>query len=95
MKIKHSNAILFKCNSVFLFNIAKIINPSRLACELLARSYNNERHPNRLTFFDGSNSKAGRNSIQNQAKNITDKCLFDWVNLRAATFKKTLKECFG
>jgi len=80
---------------MILFNIIQNINPSRLACELLSRSYCNERQPGHLTFFDVSTSKVGRKPILNQAKNIIDKWQFDWVDLSTATFKKTLKDCFG
>jgi len=94
-KIESLDTIFFKRNSVFLFNIIKNISPSRLACELLARSYINERQPNRLTFFDISMSRIGKKSILNQAKFIAEKWQFDWINLSAASFKSTLKECFG
>jgi len=92
--MKGLDTIFFKQNSVFLFNLIKNINPPRLACELLSHSYNNEWQPNRLTFFDISTSTI-RKSVLNQAKNITDKWKFDWVNLSTAAFKNTLRECLS
>jgi len=53
----------------------------------LAQSYINERHPNRLTFFDISRGLVGKKSVLDQAKYSVKKWQFDWVNLSAATFK--------
>jgi len=86
--------ILLMRNSVFLFNIIKSLNPSRLACNLLSRAYQNERQLGRLTFFDISSTKIGKKSILNQSKNICERWLFDWVDLSTVSFKFKLKNQF-
>jgi len=86
--------ILFKRSSVFIFNILKELNPTRLACEFLIRTYTNERHPNRLTLFDLSRSRIGKKSPLNHAKHIVDKWNFDWISLSTQTFKQRLKSQF-
>jgi len=87
--------IFLKRNSVFLFNIIKSTNPSSLACNLFSRSYQNDRHPDRITFFDLSKTKIGKKSILNNAKYITERWNFEWLSLSTFTFKKCLTEMFG
>jgi len=89
------DTIFFMRTSVFLFNIVRSLNPSRLACSLLSRAYHNERQPGKLVFFDISTSKIGKKTVLNQSKNICERWQFDWVDLSTATFKHNLKEQFG
>jgi len=86
--------ILLMRNSVFLFNIIKSINPSKLACNLLSRAYQNERQLGKLVFFDISSSRIGKKSILNQSKNICERWLFDWVDLSTVSFKIKLRNQF-
>jgi len=87
--------ILFKRSSVFIiFNILKELTPTGLACELLIRTYTNERHPNCLTLFDLNRSRIGKKSPLNHAKYIVGKWNFDWIALSTQTFKQRLKSQF-
>jgi len=67
--------------SVFIFNVIRNLDPTRLACEFIIRSYVNERYPDQLTLFDLSHSRIGKKSITNPAKHVVDKWNFDWLTI--------------
>jgi len=49
---------------VFLFNILTNLNPTRLACELIVRSYAKDRYPQRPSLFDLSHSRVNVESCK-------------------------------
>ena len=57
----------------------------------MARCHVSNRFPNKLFFFDYSNTKYGKSSFLNLSRYIAEQMLFDWLNLLLITFKKTLK----
>jgi len=88
------DTILFKRMSVFIFNVIRNLDPTRLACEFIIRSYVNERCPDRLTLFDLSHSRIGKKSITNHAKHVVDKWNFDWLTISSNSFKSKLRAQF-
>lgn len=90
--MENLDTIFFKRSSVFIFKLIHNLEPTRLAIDLISRSYQNERHTGRLTFFDISNSRIGKLSILNKAKYITDNWNFEWLSMTPENFKNTLKQ---
>jgi len=84
--------IFFKRTSFFIFKSIHYLAPTQLAGIFLSKSYMNERTPGRLTFFDTSTSRVGKNCITNAAKNFVGNWSFDWLNLPPKSFKFKLKE---
>jgi len=60
----------------------------------MAKSYINERRPERVEFFNTSQSKYGKLCITNGAKKIVDAWKFDWLYLTPQEFKSKLKAQF-
>lgn len=92
--IENIDNIFSKRTSVFLYNIIYKLDPTELAGRTLIRSYLNDRHPGRMTFFNLSNSKIGKKSILNNLKSITEEWHFDWTSLTPYSFKQKLREQF-
>jgi len=88
--MENLDTIFFKRSSVFIFKLIHNLEPTRLSIDLISRSYQNERHTGRLTFFDISTTRIGKISVLNKAKYITDNWNFDWLSMTPETFKKTL-----
>jgi len=84
--------IFFQRKSLFIFKLIYNLRPSRLAIDLISRSYQNERHMGRLKFFDIGTSRIGKISILNKAKYITDNWNFDWLSLSPKAFKNKINE---
>jgi len=90
--IENLDNILAKRTSVFIFNLIYKLEPTELAGRTLIRSYQNDRHPGCMTFFDLSVSKIGKKSILNNLKTFTDNWQFEWTSLSTISFKQRLKE---
>jgi len=86
------DTLLFKRTSVFLFNLIYNLLPTQNCLRLLTKSYFNDRTPHKLFFFDTSSSKIGRICITNQAKNLSEKWTFNWLELKPNSFKNKLRE---
>jgi len=91
-KVEHIDAILFKRESMFLFNMIHKLEPTELVSKLMQRSYLNERSLGRLHFFDFSHTKMGKACISNSANEISSKWNFDWFFLTPETFKTRLAQ---
>jgi len=86
--------ILEKRTSVFIFKIFINLSPFNLIHKFMAKSYINERRPERVEFFNTSQSKYGKLCITNAAKKIVDTWKFDWLYLTPQVFKSKLKAQF-
>jgi len=84
--------ILFKRQSMFLFNIITNLCPTSLAGKLMSRGYFNERTPGVLTFFNVSSKKIGGACPLNSAANFTKRWPSDWFLLTKESFKSKLHE---
>jgi len=60
----------------------------------MSKSYIDERRPERVEFFNTSNSKFGKLCITNAAKKIVDTWDFDWLYLSFQEFKSRLRVQF-
>jgi len=94
IKLENIDDILFKQTSVFIFNIINNLSPTLLTSVVLSKSYFNERHPDRISFFDTSKSRLGRKCITNVIKNYTENWNFDWFGISKYEFKTKLKAQF-
>jgi len=83
--------IYFKRISVFVYNIIYSLQPTNLAGIIISKSYTNERHPDKIFFFDTSSSKLGRTCITNLLKNYCDNWNFEWFGLNPDEFKRKLR----
>jgi len=90
--VEHIDNILFKRESVFLFNVIHNMAPTELVGKLMQRGYFNDRNVGRLHFFDFSKTKAGRACLSNHAQKIVSRWNFDWFFLTPPTFKMKLSE---
>jgi len=85
---------LQKRTSVFIFKIITNLSPFNLIQKFMTKSYINERKPERVEFFNTSNSKFGKICITNAAKKIVDSWNFDWLYMTISEFKERLREQF-
>jgi len=86
--------ILDKRTSVFIFKIFTNLSPFNLIHKLMAKSYINERQPERVNFFNTSHSKFGKLCITNAAKKIVSTWKFDRLYPTLQEFKTRLKAQF-
>jgi len=86
--------ILQKRTSVFIFKIITNLSPFNLIQKFMTKSYINKRKPDRVEFFNISNSKFGRLCITNAAKKIVESWNFDWLFMTIYEFKERLRVQF-
>jgi len=83
--------ILEKRTSVFTFKIFPNLSPFNLIHKFMTKSYINERHPERVEFFNTSQSKFDKLCTTNAAKKIANTWNFDWLFLTLQEFKTRLR----
>jgi len=74
-------SILEKRTSVVIFKIFTNLSPFNLIHKFMSKSYINERQPERVEFFNASQSKFGKLCTTNAAKKIVNTWDFDWLYL--------------
>lgn len=87
--------IFFKRTSVFLYKIIYYLEPTTLAGTILSKSYFNERHQGKLTFFDSSKTKMGKKCITNLVKSYSENWDFEWFGISVQDFKGRLRSQFN
>jgi len=92
--LENIDDIFFRRTSVFLYNIIYSLEPTNLAGIILSKSYFNERHQGKLTFFDSSRTKMGKKCITNLIKSYSDNWEFDWLGISVHEFKRKLRSQF-
>jgi len=92
MNMESIETIFFKRTSVFIFNTIFHMAPTSTFLRLISKSYQNERMPNRLVFFDTSSARVSKICISNVAHTIVARWNFDWLNKTPSSFKMILKE---
>jgi len=91
-EMEHIDKILFKRESMFLFNLIHNMAPTELVGKLMQRAYSNDRNAGKLHFFYFSKSKTGRACISNNAQKIASRWNFDCFFLTPPSFKLKLSQ---
>jgi len=91
--IENLDNILVKRASMFIFNLIYKLEPTEWAGRgVLIRSYQDDRHQGKMTFFDLSATKIGKKSLLDNLKVYIENWHFDWTSLSPLSFKQRLKE---
>jgi len=99
-----SNAELCWSSGLRSFNSVRIIRDTTLlhglctstantplTLRLIEQSLSSSRFPKRLSFFDNSIRRYGRQSFINRAKLVAELILFEWADLSHHTFTQLIK----
>jgi len=100
-----SNRELCQTSQIRSFNSVRILrdtntlhslctNPTNtlLTLRLIQQSYCHSRFRNRISFFDNSQRKIGRNSFVNRSKRIAELIPFEWADLNRYAFKRRIAQ---
>jgi len=90
LQMESIDRIIFKRQSLFLFDNIMNPSPTTLPIKLMSRGHFNERMPGVLTFFNVSKYRIGYAFPINSAANLTKKRSQDWFLLTRERFKVEL-----
>jgi len=75
-------------------NMVLSSQPMRLSRSLFQNVFFERRYPFRAWFYDASEFKVGRQSMQNRLSNISKCMKFDWCTMSRDELRKALKKTF-
>lgn len=81
LKMESSDRIIFKRQSLFIFNIMRNLCPTTLAEKLMLRGYINEKIPGVLPFFNLGRYRIGNACPLSSAANFAKRWPQDWFLL--------------
>ena len=75
-----------------LHKLSTVLDVEPLCERLMSQCYISNRFPNKVSFFDYSQTRIGKGSFVHRAKRIAELLTFDWINLSSAAFKSKIRE---
>ncbi len=75
-----------------LYKLCTGLSEEPLCERLMSQCYTKDRFPNRMKFFDYSQTRIGKNSFVNRARFVSELIIFDWINLTPVKFKMKIRD---
>jgi len=89
--LRSFNSIKLLRDTTLLHGLCTNTSNTPLTLRLIEQSISSSRFPKKLTFYDNSIRRPGRQSFINRAKHIAELIPFDWADLSRQSFIKTIK----